>query len=70
MAVPGNATVTGGKPATMRIRYYNIQSDRFSWTADRSTDGGQTWTKDYMHIEARRIGAARALGPLTPARKP
>jgi hypothetical protein len=62
--------VTGGKPATMRIRYYNIESNRFSWTADRSTDGGQTWTKDYMHIEARRIGAARALGPLTPARKP
>jgi hypothetical protein len=62
--------VTGGKPTTMRIRYYNIQPDRFSWTADRSLDGGQTWIKEYMHIEARRIGPARSLGPLTPPKRP
>ena len=58
--------VAGGKPVTMRIRYYNIQSDRFSWTADRSVDDGKTWIKDFMHIEARRIGPARSLGRLTP----
>ena len=58
--------VAGGKPAIMRIRYYNIEPDRFSWTADRSIDGGLTWKKDYMHIEARRIGPARSMGPLTP----
>jgi hypothetical protein len=58
--------VAGSKPVTMRIRYYNIQPDRFSWTADRSKDGGQTWTRDFMHIEARRIGPARPLGALTP----
>ena len=62
--------VARGKPVTMRIRYYNIQPDRFSWTADRSTDGGQTWVKDFQRIEARRIGPPRELGPLTPAKKP
>ena len=59
----------GGTPAILRIRYYNIRPDRFSWTADRSTDGGKTWVSPYQTIEARRIGASRALGPLAPARK-
>jgi hypothetical protein len=62
--------VAGGKPVMMRIRYYNIQADRFSWTADRSADGGQTWVKDFQRIEARRIGPSRTLGPLAPAKKP
>ena len=62
--------VAGGKPVTMRIRYYNIQPDRFSWSADRSTDGGQTWVKDFQRIEARRVGPSRTMGPLTPAKKP
>ena len=62
--------VAGGKPLTLRIRYYNIHPDRFSWTADRSTDDGKTWTADFQHIEARRIGPARSLGPLAPASKP
>ncbi len=61
--------VAGGKPITLRIRYYNIQPDRFSWSADRSTDGGQTWVKDFQRIEARRIGPSRDLGPLAPAKK-
>lgn len=62
--------VAAGKPITLRVRYYNIQPDRFSWTADRSTDGGQTWMKDFQRIEAHRIGPPRDLGPLTPAKKP
>jgi hypothetical protein len=62
--------VAAGKPITLRIRYYDIQPDRFSWVADRSDDGGRTWEKDYQRIEAHRIGAARELGPLTPAKKP
>jgi hypothetical protein len=61
--------VAGGHPAAMRIRYYNIQPDRFSWTADRSTDDGKTWVKDFQQIEARRIGPSRSLGPLAPAKK-
>jgi hypothetical protein len=59
--------VAGGRPITLRIRYYNIQSDRFSWSADRSTDDGKTWTADFQRIEARRIGPSRSLGALAPA---
>jgi hypothetical protein len=57
-----------GHIAILRIRYYNIQPDRFSWTADRSTDGGKTWSKEDQKIEAHRIGPARSLGALAPAR--
>jgi hypothetical protein len=53
-------------PSTLRIRYFNIQPDRFSWTADRSTDGGKTWVEKFVQIEARRIGPARTLDPLVP----
>jgi hypothetical protein len=62
--------VAGGKPSTWKIRYYDIQPDRFSWSADRSTDGGKTWVKNFQTIEARRIGPARSLGRLTQAKKP
>ncbi len=61
--------VAGSKPIILRIRYYNIQPDRFSWSADRSTDGGQTWVKGFQRIEAHRIGPPRDPGPLTPANK-
>jgi hypothetical protein len=57
--------VTSERPSTMKIRYYNIQRDRFSWTGDRSVDGGKTWEKNHLQIEARRIGPPRSLGPLT-----
>src|SRR5437899_6023430 len=36
----GSGTST---PWLWRIRYYNIQQGQFSWTADRSTDGGKPW---------------------------
>jgi hypothetical protein len=54
------------KPSLWRIRYYAIGPDRFSWTADVSKDGGKTWTLKHLAIEAKRIGPARSLGPLTP----
>ena len=57
--------VASPSPSTMKIRYYNIQPDRFSWAGDRSTDGGKTWVKNSLQIEARRIGPARSMGPLT-----
>ncbi|HEY1494400.1 MAG TPA: hypothetical protein VGF49_07645 [Candidatus Solibacter sp.] len=60
--------VASGNMSTLRIRYYNIQPDRFSWTADRSMDGGKTWSKEDEKIEAHRIGPARSLGALAPAR--
>jgi hypothetical protein len=56
-------------PSIWRIRYYDIQPDRFSWAGDRSTDGGTTWVTDFLRIEARRIGPPRALGALAPAKR-
>jgi hypothetical protein len=61
--------VMSQNPSTWRIRYYAIQPDRFSWTADRSTDGGKTWVSKELQIEARRIGPSRSLGTLAPAKK-
>lgn len=55
-------------PSTWRIRYFDIGPDRFSWTGDRSTDGGKTWVKEHQRIEARRIGPPRKMEPLAPAR--
>ena len=60
--------VASGNTSILRIRYYNIQPDRFSWVADRSTDGGKTWSKEDQKIEAHRIGPARSLDALAPAR--
>jgi len=60
--------VATGTTSILRIRYYNIQPDRFSWTADRSMDGGKTWSKEDQKIEAHRIGPARSLGAMAPAR--
>lgn len=56
-------------PSTWRIRYFDIRPDRFSWTADRSTDGGKTWARGFQQIEARRIGPARSIDPLTTPKK-
>jgi hypothetical protein len=63
------------RPTTLRIRYFNIQADRFSWTADRSTDGGKTWEFLYSCRraiigsirEARRAGTTHA-NAATPTR--
>lgn len=57
--------VASGSPEIWRIRYYAIRPDGFSWVADRSVDGGATWERGYMTIEARRIGPARDLPSLT-----
>ena len=56
--------VTTGKPSLWKIRYYDIRPDRFSWSADRSTDGGKTWVAKHQTIEARRVGPARSLGAI------
>ena len=58
---------TGSSPAQWRIRYYDIQPERFSWAADRSTDGGRTWVTDYLRIEARRAGPPKPAVALAPA---
>ena len=61
--------VMSPNPSLWRIRYYDIRAERFSWSADRSTDDGRTWTTNFQTIEARRIGPARTLGPLAPAKR-
>jgi hypothetical protein len=60
--------VAEGNLSTLRIRYFRIRPDSFSWAADRSTDDGKTWVKDFQTIEAKRIGPARSLPALAPAR--
>lgn len=62
--------VMSAVPSIWRIRYHDIRPDRFSWSADRSTDGTKSWQKNHMQIEARRIGPSRSLGPLAPPKKP
>lgn len=62
--------VTAANPIERRIRYYNIRADGFSWMSDRSPDGGRTWIKDDLLIEARRIGPPRSQGPLTAVKTP
>jgi hypothetical protein len=39
----------------VRIRYYSITPGRFLWRADGSRDGGRTWLRDVMLIEAVRV---------------
>ena len=58
----------GPTPTLLRIRYYDIRPDSFSWAADRSTDNGRTWVANFLRIQARRVGPPRSLGPLTHAR--
>ena len=60
--------VASGKPSTWKIRFYDIRPDTFSWTADRSMDDGKTWQVKYQELAVRRLGPARTMGPLAPAR--
>ncbi|MGH2608645.1 MAG: hypothetical protein ACRDHF_06095 [Tepidiformaceae bacterium] len=39
----------------LRITYYDMSEDHFRWQADVSTDGGKTWTKEQIRIEATRV---------------
>lgn len=68
MHIEQTFAVAAGRPSMMRIRYYNIRPEAFSWAGDRSTDGGKTWVKNHLTIEAKRIGPARSLPSLAPAR--
>lgn len=58
-----------GNFSILRIRYYNIGNDSFSWSADRSSDDGKTWTKNFQTLDVKRIGAARTLPSLIPTLK-
>ncbi len=43
-----------GQTTILKIRYFDIQPNHFSWAADRSPDGGVTWVQDFLRIEATR----------------
>lgn len=60
--------VAGGSPTMMRIRYYNIQTNSFSWAGDQSADNGKTWVKEQLRIEAKRVGPPRTLPQLAPTK--
>jgi hypothetical protein len=42
-----------GSESLLKIRYFNISDNHFSWSSERSSDGGKTWTKGGS-IEATR----------------
>jgi hypothetical protein len=44
-----------GRPFVTRVHFTDIRPDRFRWSADRSLDGGKTWTVDFMVAETHRI---------------
>jgi hypothetical protein len=69
MQIEQRVGVGTATPAVSRIRYYSILPDRFSWTSDRSTDDGRTWSIAHNKIEARRIGPRRTMAPLASARR-
>jgi hypothetical protein len=61
--------VAAQTPSRWRIRYYDIAPDKFSWAADRSTDGGKTWVVNFQQIEAKRIGPPRSLAAFTTVKR-
>lgn len=61
MQILQNFAVSSPAPFTLRLHYYAIGPNQFSYSADRSTDGGKTWLQDYLQIVAHRVGPARSL---------
>jgi hypothetical protein len=49
------------------IRYHDITTSRFMWDADQSSDGGNTWDRDFMTIEAHRVGPPHLFESLVPS---
>jgi len=45
----------GGQPTTNIIKFRNISDDHFTWSFDRTLDGGETWVEDFMVIENVRV---------------
>ena len=57
MALEGrNPGADGGEHLT-RTRFTRITATGFVLRQDRSEDGGKTWTRDYLTIEATRVAA-------------
>jgi len=54
MHVEQRGRTADGATAILKIRYYAIEPNHFRWAADRSTDGGATWVRQYLRVEATR----------------
>ncbi len=37
-------TDVGGRPALLRMRWFNVREDALDWAWERSDDGGRSWT--------------------------
>ena len=57
-------------PSVWHIRYHDITESHFLWDADQSSDGGKTWDRDFMTIEAHRVGTSHVFGSLVPSDLP
>jgi len=47
-----------GSGILVRTRFTRIRPDSFRYHQDRSTDGGESWDRDVLVIDARRVGEA------------
>jgi hypothetical protein len=61
MHLDGQFTDGDGKTLT-RTRYYDISTDSFQMSQDRSSDNGQTWEEDTLIIDAKRVAATATPG--------
>jgi len=61
MHLDGQFTDAEGKTLT-RTRYYDIGSDSFQMSQDRSSDNGQTWEEGTLVIDAKRVAATATPG--------
>jgi hypothetical protein len=61
-----NVGSEGAHQSVWHIRYHDITASHFVWDADQSSDAGKTWDRDFMTIEADRVGAPHAFRTLVP----
>lgn len=54
-------------PSAWHVRYHDISANHFVWDADQSSDSGKTWDRDFMTIEANRVGSPHAFESIVPA---
>jgi hypothetical protein len=60
MHVEQRGRTPDGRTTILKIRYFGIQPNHFSWSADQSGDDGVTWVREYLRIEATRRVATPA----------
>jgi hypothetical protein len=60
MRIDAVGTGPEGKPFRNRIRFYNIEQDRFEWESMVSRDNGKTWTRAVEMIVTRAAPSTAA----------